>query len=50
MGTTTTKKYDILELQKKTKLELDGIALAIGIDISKYNTKQELIYAILDNQ
>lgn len=50
METTITNKYNILDLQKMTRIQLDGIALALVIDISKYNNKQELIYAILDKQ
>lgn len=45
------KTYDILELQKMSKQQIESIAVEMGVPGSMVGqSKQTLIYAILDKQ
>ncbi|MFC4665331.1 transcription termination factor Rho [Falsiporphyromonas endometrii] len=44
------QKYTILELNAKTESELGAIAKELGIDVTSGESKQNLVYSILDQQ
>lgn len=44
------KMYNILELNKMERGELNAIARDLGIDMPDAKGKQRLLYAILDTQ